>query len=89
VSLFLTINKKKIKERNSRGGGVGGGGGGGWGGGWWGGGGGGGVLVQKKRLFLETEAVQQINPMIDLPHATSGCFVWGGRFLGGEETSHW
>ena len=50
--------------------------------------GGGGVLAQKKRLFLETEAVQQINPMIDLPHATSACFACLGAVSGSDESSH-
>jgi len=49
---------------------------------------GGGVLAQKKRLFLETEAVQQINPMIDLPQATSTCFARLGAVSGSDESSH-
>jgi len=48
----------------------------------------GGVLAQKKRLFLETEAVQQINPMIDLPHAMSTCFVGLSAVSGSDESSH-
>jgi hypothetical protein len=50
--------------------------------------GGGGILVQKKRLFLETEAFQHINPMIDLPHATSTCFACLGSVSGSDEWSH-